>query len=163
YRDVSERAGPPWQVPRLGRGLAVGDIDNDGRLDILMVGQGAALGLFHNEGTSTAGHFLTLAIEGSASNRDGVGAKVTVTAGGRSQVAVRFGGGSYLSASDSRLHFGLGAVRHVERVDVRWPSGRHDAYEGLAADAGYRLREGDSVPVPLAGFRKTPGARSTTT
>ena len=152
FRDVSEQAGPPWQVLRLGRGLAVGDIDNDGRMDVLIVGQGAPLALLHNQPAPAAGHFLTLALEGVASNRDGVGAKVTVTAGGRSQVAVRFGGGSYLSASDPRLHFGLGAARRADRVEVRWPSGRRDTYEGLAADAGYRLREGHPAPRPLAGF-----------
>ena len=156
FRDVSEQAGPPWQVLRLGRGLAVGDIDNDGRMDVLIVGQGAPLALFHNQPAPAAGHFLTLALEGVASNRDGVGAKVTVTAGGRSQVAVRFGGGSYLSASDPRLHFGLGAARRADRVEVRWPSGRRDTYEGLAADAGYRLREGAPAPAPLAGFAAPP-------
>ncbi len=81
-----------------------------------------------------------------------------MTAGGRSQVAARFGGGSYLSASDPRLHFGLGAARRADRVEVRWPSGRRDTYEGLAADAGYRLREGDPVPGPLAGFAGAPAA-----
>jgi enediyne biosynthesis protein E4 len=152
FRDVSGQAGPPWQALRLGRGLAVGDIDNDGRMDILIVGQGAPLALLHNKPAAGAGHFLTLALEGVASNRDGVGAKVTVTAGGRSQVAARFGGGSYLSASDPRLHFGLGEARRADRVEVRWPSGRRDTYEGLAADTGYRLREGDPAPRPLAGF-----------
>jgi enediyne biosynthesis protein E4 len=152
FRDVSEKAGTPWQVLRLGRGLAVGDIDNDGRMDVLIVGQGAPLALFRNQPSSAGGHFLTLTLAGVASNRDGVGAKVTVTAGGRSQVAGRFGGGSYQSASDSRLHFGLGAARRADRVEVRWPSGRMDTYDGLAADTGYRLREGNAKPAPLAGF-----------
>jgi hypothetical protein len=156
FRDVSELAGPPWQVRRLGRGLAVGDIDNDGRMDILIVGQGAPLALLHNRSALAAGHFLTLALEGVASNRDGVGAMVTVTAGGRSQVGVRFGGGSYLSASDPRLHFGLAAARRVDRVEVRWPSGRRDIYEGLAADTGYRLREGALIAAPLIGFEGSP-------
>jgi hypothetical protein len=152
FRDVSEWAGPPWQVLRLGRGLAVGDVDNDGRMDVLIVGQGAPLALLRNQPAPTAGHFLTLALEGVASNRDGVGAKVMVTAGGQIQVAARFGGGSYLSASDPRLHFGLGAARRADRVEVHWPSGRRDTYEGLAADAGYRLREGDAMPRSLAGW-----------
>jgi tetratricopeptide (TPR) repeat protein len=152
FRDVSEQAGPPWQVLRLGRGLAVGDIDNDGRMDVLIVGQGAPLALLHNQPAPGAGGFLTLALEGVASNHDGVGAKVTVTAGGRRQVAARFGGGSYLSASDPRLHFGLGAARRADRVEVRWPSGRRDTYLGLAGGAGYRLREGEPAPRRLAGF-----------
>jgi hypothetical protein len=165
FRDVSDRAGTPWQAPRLGRGLAVGDIDNDGRMDVLIVDQGAPLALLHNQQAPAAGHFLTLALEGAASNRDGVGARVTVTTGGRSLVQIRYGGGSYLSASDPRLHFGLGTAGRVDRVDVRWPSGRRDTYEGLNADAGYRLREGDPTPSPLFGFTATPavgaGDRST--
>jgi tetratricopeptide (TPR) repeat protein len=156
FRDVSDQAGAPWSVLRLGRGLAVGDIDNDGRVDVLIVAQGAPLALLHNQPAPAAGHFLTLALEGVSSNRDGVGARVTVTAGGRNQVAARFGGGSYLSASDPRLHFGLGAARRADRVEVRWPSGSRNTYEGLAADTGYRLREGDPAPEPLAGFAAVP-------
>ena len=158
FRDVSEQAGPPWEVPRIGRGLAVGDIDNDGRQDVLIVGQGAPLALFRNQPAPDAGHFLTLTLEGVASNRDGVGAKVTLTARGRSQVAIRFGGGSYQSASDPRLHFGLGAARRADLVEVRWPSGRRDTYEGLTADKAYRLREADPVPRLSAGF-SAPAAR----
>ncbi len=156
--DVSDRAGPPWHVLRVGRGLAVGDVDNDGRLDVLIAAQDAPLALLRNA-SSMSGHFLTLALEGVKSNRDAVGAKVTVTASGRSVVGARFGGGSYLSASDPRLHFGLGASRQVDRVEVIWPSGRRERYEGLAADTGYRLREGDPTPHPLAGFGGAAGGR----
>jgi hypothetical protein len=164
FRDVSDRAGPAWGVLRLGRGLAIADIDNDGRLDALVVGLGAPLALFQNQlASARACGFLTLALEGVSSNRDSVGAKVTVTAAGRSQVSIRFGGGSYLASSDPRLHFGLGAARRADRVEVRWPSGRRDIYEGLAANCGYRLREGDAAPVPLASFPYTPAARSTAT
>jgi tetratricopeptide (TPR) repeat protein len=149
--DVSDRAGPPWKVQRFGRGLAVGDFDNDGRTDVIMVCENAPLTLFHNQSVSQ-NHFLVLALEGTASNRDAVGAKVALTAGGKTQVAARFGGGSYLSASDPRLHFGLGSALKADRVEVTWPSGRRDCYLGLAADTGYRLREGDPAPRPLAGF-----------
>ena len=94
-----------------------------------------------------------LTLEGTASNKDAVGARVTVTVAGRARVAERFGGGSYQSASDPRLHFGLGASQIVDSVEVAWPSGRRDRHERLAADTGYRLREGDPVPIPIAGFR----------
>ncbi len=70
--DVSDRAGAPWQVPRIGRGLAVGDLDNDGRLDLMILGQNQPLAYFHNQ--SAAGHWLTLRLEGTVSNRDAVGA-----------------------------------------------------------------------------------------
>jgi hypothetical protein len=163
--DVSDHAGPTWGVLRLARGLAIGDLDNDGRIDIVLVSQHAPLELLLNQPASRnqdsaalEAHFLTVQLEGSASNRDAVGAKLTVTAAGRSQVAQRFGGGSYLSASDPRLHFGLGSSRIVDQLEVVWPSGRHDRFERLPADTGYRIREGDPAPMPLAGFR-SPSAK----
>ncbi len=142
--DVSQSAGAPWQVLRLGRGLAVGDLDNDGQLDVLIVSEGGPLAYFHNQGP--AGHFVTFKLEGSvpASNRDAVGARLTLTVGGHHQVAYRVGGGSFLSASDARVHFGLGATTHVDMVEVRWPSGHIDRHPGLAADAAYVLREGQN-------------------
>ncbi len=149
--DVSNRAGAPWQVLRLGRALAAGDLDNDGRIDLLLVALNAPLALLHNQNASQD-HFVILALEGTTSNRDAVGARVAVTASGRTQVSMRFGGGSYQSAGDQRLHFGLGPARIVERVEVTWPSGSRDCYQGLSADTGYRLREGDPAPKPLAGF-----------
>jgi hypothetical protein len=149
--DVSDQAGLPWQILRVGRGLAVGDIDNDGRTDVVIVAQNGPLALLRNQSASQ-NHFLVLSLEGTASNRDAVGARVAVTAGGKTQVAVRLGGGSYLSASDPRLHFGLGNAYTVDRVEVWWPSGRHDRYSGLAADTGYMVREGSPVAGRLAGF-----------
>jgi tetratricopeptide (TPR) repeat protein len=148
--DVSDRAGPPWQVPRVGRGLAAGDLDNDGRVDLLLVAQDTPLAYFHNR--TPDGHALTLRLEGTTSHRDAVGARVTVLAGGRRRVAWRFGGGSYQSASDPRLHFGLGDSDLVETIEVAWPSGRIDRFGPLPADAGYLLREGQSEPRPLPGF-----------
>jgi enediyne biosynthesis protein E4 len=98
------------------------------------------------------GHFLVLRLEGTCSARDAVGARVVVTSAGRRQAAWRFGGGSYLSASDQRLHFGLGGHDRAEFVEVSWPSGHTDHFKNLKADAGYLLREGQSVPQPLVGF-----------
>jgi len=152
FADISDRAGDPWKLPRVGRGLAAGDLDNDGLCDALIVAQDGPMAYFHNR-TSKPGHFLTLALEGTKSNRDGVGATVNVMAGGR-QVAQRLGGGSYMSANDPRLHFGLGPLDRVERVEVRWPSGKVDTWSSLPAGTGYRLREGDPTPRPLAGFEK---------
>ncbi len=156
--DVSPRAGPPWSVPRIGRGLASGDLDNDGWLDLLIVSEDAPLAYFHNK-PIPGRHSLTIRLEGGPSNRDGVGALVRVTAGGRVRTAQRFGGGSYLSASDSRLHFGLGPVAKVDRVEVSWPSGRTDTYPGLEPDRGYRLREADPTPRLLPGFRRPVNGR----
>jgi hypothetical protein len=137
----------------MGRGLAVGDVDNDGRVDTLVVSQNEPVAYFHNRTESARGHFITVLLEGTTSNRDAVGAKVSVKHDGVVQVAPRLGGGSYQSASDPRLHFGLAGSRQVDSVEVRWPSGRVDRFSNLAADTGYRLREGDASARPLLGFK----------
>ncbi len=155
--NISRQAGQPWELARLGRGLAAGDLDNDGRPDAVILAQNDPLAYFHNR-SERVGHFVTLRLEGTTSNRDGVGARVTLTAGGRRQVAQRVGGASYQSANDPRLHFGLGMSDRVESLEVRWPSGKVDHYKDLPAGTGYLLREGDPKPRPLPGFtRRTPG------
>jgi hypothetical protein len=135
----------------MGRGLAAGDLDNDGRIDALVVAQNEPLAFFHNQ--SQAGHFLTLRLEGTTSNRDAIGATVTVQCAGRLRVAQRTGGGSFQSAGDPRLHFGLGNATSVDWVEVRWPSGRTDRYSGLKADVGYLLREGQQDASSLPGWK----------
>jgi tetratricopeptide (TPR) repeat protein len=160
FLDASATAGAPWQAKRIARGLAVGDLDNDGRTDLLIVSQDAPLAYHHNR--SDAGHWLTLRLEGTASGRDAVGARVAVTADGRRLTGWRIGGGSYQSASDPRLHFGLGKTDHVEEVEVAWPSGHVDRLGPLEADAGYLVREGCVMPGQLPGFAprngNTPGS-----
>jgi enediyne biosynthesis protein E4 len=146
--DITSEAGPVWTVPRLGRALAAGDLDNDGRLDLVSVAQNTPLVFFHNKTASTDVHAVSFVLEGTRSNRDGVGAVVTVTAGGRWRRAWRYGGGSYQSASDSRLHFGVGRDR-IEAVEVRWPSGRVDLFTHVEVNRSYRLKEGDKMPTPL--------------
>ena len=147
--DVSAGAGPPFQPLHLGRGLAAGDLDNDGRIDAVVVCQNEPPVLLHNR--TAGGHRVTIQLEGTRSNRDGVGARVMIEAGGSRQVAQRFGGGSYQSAGDPRLHFGLGAATRVDRLEVRWPSGQTDRFLGLDVDRCYRLREGDAEARPARG------------
>jgi enediyne biosynthesis protein E4 len=155
--DVSMRAGALFQPLHLGRGLAAGDLDNDGRVDALAVCQNEPVVYMHNQTRrEPTGHFLVLRLEGTQSNRDAVGATVTVRCGERQWVAVRYGGGSYESANDPRIRFGLGPATTADRVEVRWPTGKIDHYSGLNADAGYLLREGHSVAVPLEGFGPIP-------
>jgi predicted Zn-dependent protease len=151
--DVTARAGPPFQRLYVGRGLAVGDLDNDGRLDALMVAQNEPLVDFQNQTREGPGHFIAFRLEGTRSNRDGVGAVVAVMAGGHTRVASRFGGGSFQSAGDPRVHFGLGSSSRVERVEVRWPSGAIDHHRDLIADQVYLLREGTITVGPWNGVR----------
>jgi enediyne biosynthesis protein E4 len=151
--DVSARAGELFQPLHLGRGLAAGDLDNDGRVDAVAVCQNEPVVYLHNQTPREAtGHFLVLRLEGTKSNRDGVGATVTVHCGKQQWVAVRNGGGSYQSANDPRLHFGLGNAAKVDRVEVRWPTGKIDRFSSLAADTGYLLREADAAAVPVKGY-----------
>jgi tetratricopeptide (TPR) repeat protein len=147
--DVTRLSGEPWTVPRVARGLAVGDLDNDGRTDLVIVAQQDPLAYFHNK--TEGGHSVTFALEGTKSNRDGVGAVVTIKAGGRTRRGWRSGGGSFLSASDPRIHFGVGADR-IDDVEVRWPSGQVDHFSKLEIDRSYRLREGEITATALARF-----------
>ena len=107
--------------------------------------------LLHNE-TTTPYHWLRLELQGVKSNRDAVGARVTVQIGDRKLVRHRKGGGSYLSASDPRLHFGVGSALKVDQVEIRWPSGRVQRLGPLDADRAYRVIEGDDRP--YAGDKK---------
>jgi hypothetical protein len=96
---------------------------------------------------------VTLALEGTASNRDGIGARVVVVTGSGRRVAQRIGGGSYLSAGDPRLHFGLGDARRIESLEVHWPSGRVNRYLDLPVDTGYLVREGEAKVKSLRGWQ----------
>jgi hypothetical protein len=151
--DVSARAGALFQPVHLGRGLAAGDLDNDGRVDALAVCQNEPVVYLHNQARrDSTRHFIMLRLEGTRSNRDGIGASVTIECAGRRWVGVRYGGGSYQSANDPRLHFGVGAATKVDRVEVRWPSGTIDRFSGLEVDTGYLFCEGQSAAMPLRGF-----------
>jgi hypothetical protein len=142
FDDVSEDAGLDNLPPILGRGLAIGDYDNDGRVDALVVdSQGAPL-LLHNE-SGPVGHWLSLRLTGVRSNRDGYGALVTVTAGRQTQTRLCHADGSFLSSSDRRVHVGLAQARVADTVVIRWPSGRTDTLHHVPADHVIAVREGE--------------------
>jgi hypothetical protein len=144
FEEVSARAGAAFQRPIVGRGLAIGDCDNDGRVDVLVVDSEGAPLLLHNE-VPAAGHWLSCRLRGVQSNRDGIGAIVTLEAGGRKRMRRCATDGSYLSASDRRVHFGLGTATSAN-ITVRWPSGLSNLYQNVPADRIVTLREGDSRP-----------------
>jgi hypothetical protein len=133
FADGSRQAGSVLDVKTVARGACFADYDNDGRVDAYVVNLGARGTLLHNV-TQNRNHWLTLTLRGTKSDRDGIGARVEVNAGGRKQVAERTAGSGYLSQDDGRLHFGLGAAARVEKLAIRWPSGRHQVLENVAVD-----------------------------
>ena len=125
FTDMRAEAGPDLAREIVGRALATGDYDNDGRVDVLIADAEGDPVLLHNEAES-AGNYLSIRLEGVKSNRSGYGAVVTVEAGGKKQVHVCHSDGSYLAASDPRVHVGVGSAQSA-RVSVKWPSGVTDS------------------------------------
>jgi hypothetical protein len=142
YEDVSGRAGAAFERDHVGRGAAFGDWDDDGRHDVLVMNNDDAPNLLRND-TTNGNHWTLLRLVGRESNRDGVGARVRVTAGGKTEIDELRCGYSYLSMNDLRLHFGLGTFARIETLEVRWPSGREQTFSDLPADQVLILGEGD--------------------
>src|SRR5262249_5042284 len=122
FENVSDQLGPNFLLPRVSRGAAVGDFDNDGNLDILISNNSQPPQLLRND-TSNANHWLGILLIGTKSNRDGVGARAKLTAGDLVLHDQRKGGMSYQSAQDPRVHFGLGPRRKIDLLEIIWPSG----------------------------------------
>jgi hypothetical protein len=141
FENMSDKLGSDLQLPRVSRGAAVADFDNDGDLDALISNNGQEPQLLLNEGASGA-HWLEVALVGTRSNRDGVGARVKVVAGDLVLYDQRKGGRSYQSAHDGRLHFGLGARSKVDLIEVRWPSGTADTLKNIEANRIITIKEG---------------------
>ncbi len=143
FRHVTEEVGGGLLVEKSSRGAAFGDYDNDGDVDVLVVDIDDRPTLLRND--TAGGHWVTLRLAGTRSNRDAIGARVTIEAAGRRQTAEVRSGGSYLSHNDMRVHFGLGDARRVDRLEIRWPSGSLERVEGLDADRFYVAREGSGI------------------
>src|SRR5262249_19232961 len=124
----------------VGRGVAAGDLDNDGRVDLVVVHRDSPVAILRN--VSKRGHWLGLIVHGTKSARTPVGTSVICQAGGRSLVRSLTSGTSYLSSSDPRLWFGLGSACEVERIEVRWPSGEVQTFAALPGDVLFDLTEG---------------------
>jgi hypothetical protein len=140
FIDVSSASGKVFQQPWVGRGMAVGDLDNDGRLDAVVSTNDGAAHLLRNE-TNSSNHWIIINLVGKKSNRDGIGAEVKVTTSKGSQWATVSTAGSYLSSNDKRLHFGLGVEAVVKEVEVRWPSGILQKLADVKADRVVTVEE----------------------
>jgi tetratricopeptide (TPR) repeat protein len=141
--ELMESEGSPYfSHPVVGRGVAAGDLDNDGRVDLVVVHRDAPVVLLHN--CSRGGHCLGLRLRGTRSGRTPIGACVTCRAGGRAWVRWLTSGTSYLSSNDPRLWFGLGSAEMVESLEVRWPSGTVQRWSDVPADAILDLWEGQN-------------------
>ena len=140
FLDVSGQSGPVFHEPWASRGMAVGDIDNDGRLDAVVTENGGPMHILHNE-TSTQNHWLTLNLVGHKSNRDAIGAAVKIFTAQGEQHATVTTCGSYLSSSDKRLQFGLGLQSTLKEIDIRWPSGIGQTLHDVKGDQVLRIEE----------------------
>jgi hypothetical protein len=146
FSDVSKQAGSSFQSKYVGRGLAIGDFDNDGRIDILVNNMNGPLRLIRNQ-TESKNHWITLQLVGSRCNRSAIGARVIVKTKRGQQTQEVVSGSSYESQSDLRLHFGIGEGDIIEQIAVRWPGsgGKPGALEvlpSLAIDQIHRIKEG---------------------
>jgi enediyne biosynthesis protein E4 len=140
FADITASAGPALETPRPARGLAVGDIDGDGRPEIVIVNMNDTPSLLKN--TTPAQNFIAIRLTGTKSNRSAIGARVSVQAGGRTQIDEVMSGGSYYSQSDLTLHFGLGPATTVTRIEVRWPSGLVQEWKNVRVNQILSLTEG---------------------
>jgi hypothetical protein len=156
FEDVSTRSGPGATAPRSSRGVAFGDYDNDGDLDVLVMNMNEPPSLLRNEYDGGNG-WLALRLQGTASNRSALGATVVVTAGGRRQARAVLSQSSYYSHDDLRLHFGLGSARTAELVEVRWPNGAVDLLRDVPAGRLRTVREGEA-PFPAGEVRASAGS-----
>jgi enediyne biosynthesis protein E4 len=147
FADVSSQAGSAVAVLQTSRGAAFGDLDNDGRIDVVVENIDGAPMVLRNV-TAGNDHWITLELIGTKSNRLAIGAKVTAVAGGLAQIDEVRSGASYLSQSDMRIHFGLGAAKSVDQLQIRWPSGVTEIVRNLAGDRIYTVKEGAGVVSP---------------
>ena len=143
FADVAASAGAAFEKPRVARGAAYADIDNDGDLDLLITTNGGPAVLFRNDGGSN--HSLRVKLMGTKSNRDGIGAVVRVHSGKDQQWQLLRSGSSYLSQSELVLTFGLGANPQTSEVEVQWPSGQVDHLQNVAADQIITVQEARGV------------------
>jgi hypothetical protein len=140
FTDVSSESGEVFQQSWVGRGLAIGDLDNDGRLDAVVTTNDGPAYVLHNE-IVTNNHWLLLKLVGHKSNRDAIGAQIKIVTGDGPQYAMVTTAGSYLSSGDKRVHFGLGKQTQVSAIEIRWPSGIAQTLRDVRADQILQIDE----------------------
>jgi enediyne biosynthesis protein E4 len=156
FDKVSDSLGPDFTRPIVGRGLATADYDNDGDIDIVSNNRGDFPSLLRNDG-GNANHWVTVQLVGTKSNRDGIGASLKLTSEGFVQVEQAKGGMSYMSASDPRIHFGLGKRAKIASLEVTWPSGQVDRLTNVPINQIITVKEGAGI-VPRQ-FPKIPSSK----
>jgi hypothetical protein len=147
FEEVTKSLGPAFASARVGRGAAYADINNDGRLDLLLSTNGGPVYLFRNDaqGPAASNHSLRIKLIGTKSNRDGIGTTVKLTAGGETQTQMLRSGSSYLSASELVLTFGLAQREKADSIEIRWPSGQTDHLSNAPAGQTIFVTEGKGI------------------
>jgi hypothetical protein len=143
FVNVSHLLGPDFQEKFVGRGSAAGDYDNDGDIDLLVLNLSERARLLRNDGGNRRS-WVMLHLIGTTSNRDAIGARVRLTAGGKTQTRLRVSSSGYLSQGDHRLHFGVGDAARIDRIEIRWPSGTVQTLEDVSANRLITVTEGPS-------------------
>jgi hypothetical protein len=152
FAEVSRQSGPGFAGQAVGRTLIEGDIDNDGDVDLVVTNNGGSLDVLRNNAGRDR-HALEVRVIGVRSNRNGIGARVTITAQARTQMREVKSGSSYLGQNDLRAHFGLGGITRVEKIDVRWPAGDVETIRDVAADQIVTITEGKGITARSAFVR----------
>jgi hypothetical protein len=161
FCDASDQTGPAILEERVSRGLAVGDLFNDGNMDLVVEDLVGKPMVIRNQGV-LGRHWVSFELAGTKSNRMAIGARLKLLAGGMTQTEEIHSGGSYLSQSDTRVHFGIGTATRIESLEIRWPSGKVEILSDLKADTFYSILEGRGI-VPSQAIRPNSPANANRT
>ncbi len=151
FCDASDQAGPDLRIPRVSRGVAAGDLFNDGNVDLVIEDLAGSPMILRNNGIAGR-HWVSFELQGTKSNRIAIGARLKIVSGGLTQTEEIHSGGSYLSQNDLRVHFGLNTAKKIDGLEIRWPSGKIETLKNLDVDRFYSVLEGQGI-VPAEKIR----------